>query len=81
MDTNAILNAITTVGFPIVCCIVLAYYFYKDNKYRQEQNGKREERLFNTIDKFSVSLDNLNDTIEKFNTRLELIEKNVGLDK
>lgn len=36
-DLNAILTAITTVGFPIVCCGGLFYYLiFKDKKHKDE---------------------------------------------
>ena len=39
MDLNAIISAISTVGFPIVCCIVL---FVQNNKLRDtiDENTK-----------------------------------------
>ncbi len=37
MDENAIMQAISTVGFPIVMCIILLYYMHKnDERYDAE---------------------------------------------
>ena len=37
MDMQAVLTAITTVGFPIVCCIAMAWYVkYTTDKNREE---------------------------------------------
>ena len=44
MDLNTILQAITTVGFPIVCCGVMMFYV----KYTQDENREETERL-NTL--------------------------------
>ena len=43
MDLNTILQAITTVGFPIVCCGVMMFYV----KYTQDENREETERLNN----------------------------------
>ena len=40
---NTILQAITTVGFPIVCCGVMMFYV----KYTQDENREETERLNN----------------------------------
>ena len=43
---NDIVNAISTVGFPIVCTIVLAYVLYKEN----EKNDSRMIEFVKAID-------------------------------
>lgn len=37
MDITVILQAITTVGFPIVMCLVLMWYVMKSNEYHKEE--------------------------------------------
>lgn len=37
MDVTVILQAITTVGFPIVMCLVLMWYAMKSNEYHKEE--------------------------------------------
>ena len=41
MDIQAILQAITTVGFPIVCCGAMMWYV----KYSNDQNKEEVARL------------------------------------
>lgn len=42
MDTiNAVLNAVATVGFPIVCCGVLMYY----QKYTRDKDSEQLKQL------------------------------------
>ena len=37
MDAQAITQAITSVGFPIVCCVIMMYYIkYRDETTRNE---------------------------------------------
>ena len=54
MDTNVILTAIGTVGFPIVACCAMAYFFAVTNKnYRddlKEQNQQHKEETKNLVD-------------------------------
>ena len=45
MDYDIIMQAITTVGFPIVVCAALFWYIYK----KDEQHHKEVETLRTTI--------------------------------
>ena len=45
MDYDIIMQAITTVGFPIVVCAALFWYIYK----KDEQHQKEVEALRQTI--------------------------------
>ena len=47
MDINTIISIISTVGFPIACCIYLVY-----------NQNKSEERHKEEVDKLRESLDN-----------------------
>lgn len=39
MDFASVLQAIATLGFPIVCCLMLFWYVYKrENKYDEQIN-------------------------------------------
>ena len=46
MDYNAIMQAISTVGFPIVCCGVL---FYQNDKLRQTIDSLKDTIAENTM--------------------------------
>lgn len=46
MDYNAIMQAISTVGFPIVCCGVL---FYQNDKLRTTIDSLKDTIAENTI--------------------------------
>lgn len=45
MDLNAVMSAISTVGFPIVCCGVL---FYQNNKLSETLGELKETLTENT---------------------------------
>lgn len=50
MDTAQVIeHAITTLGFPIVCVIFLGWFVWKIWLRQQEQNEKREEKLYTCI--------------------------------
>ena len=49
MDYELIMNAITTVGFPIVVCFALFWYVNKQNEnHKEEINAMRETVEENT---------------------------------
>ena len=83
-----VLTAISTVGFPIVAVIGLAFFIYKvwaksqENMQNQiqsaaELNRIREEKLYEQIDKFNATLSDFNSTLISIDKRLELIEYRV----
>ena len=69
-----ITNLITTLGFPIVCVIACAYFINYIIKAERQENQKREEKYIETINKFSVVLDKVNDNLSAINKRLEYFE-------
>ena len=71
---DEIANLVTTLGFPIVCVIACAYFINYIIKAEREENQKREEKYIETINKFSVVLDKVNDNLSANNKRLEYIE-------
>lgn len=72
---NEILNAITTVGFPIVSCIVIAWYAkYTNDNYRndmKEANNQHKEEM----SQLSQALQNNTLALQKLCTMLEKEEK------
>ena len=69
-----ITNLVTTLGFPIVCVIACAYFINYIIKAEREENQKREEKYIETINKFSVVLEKVNDNLSAINKRLEYFE-------
>ena len=63
MDTNAIVNLIGSVGFPIVACGALFWMLNKQTEmYREEMNSLKEaiEELKVAIIQMTTSLNNRN---------------------
>ena len=74
MGIEEITKIITSLGFPIVCVIACAYIINYIIKAEREENQKREEKYIDTINKFSVVLEKVNDNLSGINKRLEYFE-------
>ena len=60
MDYTAIVQAISAVGFPIVMCIMMAWYIKGNNEsYRSDVKALQE-----TIDKNTAAINMLADKLE-----------------
>lgn len=57
-------HAITTLGFPIVCVVFLGWFVWKIWLRQQEQNEKREEKLYACI----TEAENLNKQLIETNS-------------
>ena len=71
---NDVVNLITNLGFPIVCVIACAYFINYMIKAEREENQKREENYIDTINKFTVAMERVNENMTTNNKRLEYIE-------
>ena len=47
MNASDVLNAVSTVGFPIVMCLLLLYVLYQQNEEHKEEMNKMNESLAN----------------------------------
>ena len=65
---NAMMQAVSTVGFPIVCCLLMM----KNNKEIQDTNAKKEESLQSVIENNTLSITKL---YEKIDTLIDTINK------
>ena len=71
---SEVTSLITNLGFPIVCVIACAYFINYIIKAERDENQKREEKYIETINKFSVVLEKVNDNLSAINKRLEYFE-------
>lgn len=60
MNASDVLNAISTVGFPIVMCLLLLYVLYKQNEEHKEEMNKMNESLANN----TLAIQHLADILE-----------------
>ena len=75
---NDVTNLITNLGFPIVCVIACAYFINYIIKAEREENQSREQKYIDTINKFSVVLEKVNDNLSAMNKRLEYFENKLN---
>lgn len=61
MDTQAIISAISTVGFPIVMCLILLYMMYVNNEQHKEEMDKMTEAITNN----TLAVQHLTDSLNK----------------
>ena len=66
---DEIVQIISTVGFPIVAVIGMAYFFYRMWTQQTEQNEKREEMLMTLIRELSTNLADLGRIVDE-NTKV-----------
>ena len=74
MAIEEITKLITNLGFPIVCVVACAYFINYIIKAERDENQTREEKYIETINKFSVVLEKVNDNLSAINKRLEYFE-------
>lgn len=81
---DAIVAAVTTVGFPIVLVIVLVFFcwkVYQDSKCREDKLNKQIDNITaqnrEQTEKFADSLDNFGHTLSKIDGRLSVLENAV----
>lgn len=74
---DALLNILGNYAFPIVCCCVMAYFV----KYMYDQTNKRVDKLNeehkNEVDTLSEVIKNNTLAIEKMNSLIEHLGKQV----
>ena len=77
MDMGVILDAIGTVGFPIVMVIALGFFVYK----LWQQSVERENKLMSEITENRIVNERAIETIAQFAERFTHIEEDVALIK
>lgn len=77
MDVSTITQLITSLGFPIVCVIAMAYAMWKVYIRSEDQNETREDKLYEVIAKAQAQNQELSDTNAKFVSILENYESDL----
>ena len=68
MDASQIVQLISTVGFPIVCCGSLFWYVLKrdsDEKERQEKSYEESKALRETLENNTLAITKLSEKLDK----------------
>lgn len=64
---NEIIQAVSTVGFPIACCCFLLWQNSKQDQYNREQ----QQKLRDTIDNNTRTIDKLAGIVAELAKRME----------
>lgn len=71
MDINTILQAVTTVGFPIVMCLVMAWYIKTINESHRKEIENINALHKNETDKFTEAINNNTLALQKICDRID----------
>ena len=66
MDVGTIQSLITSLGFPIVCCVALGWFIYKAFNKFTAQADSREQKLYGVIAEAQAQNQKLSDTNAQF---------------
>lgn len=85
MDLQLVQTLISSLGFPIICTIGLAFFVYLVWKAQREDYNcqlktmserclAREERLYQQLDKYNETLVEATSTLSKIDARISVLE-------
>lgn len=88
MDVSAVIEIITTVGFPIAACIAMGVFIYMIYKKTTEENAKnmeqvqqrcaaREEKLYQQVEKAQEINGQAIATIARYDEKLDDIQQDL----
>ena len=89
VDTQSVSTLISTVGFPIACCIAMAWFIFQVFQKTTDQTQKnmeqvqarckeREERLYERLQENQKIIGEAVGTISKYADRLETIQNDIS---
>lgn len=68
---ESFVTIVNGVGFPIVVCVFLVWYIYRENKRRKKEKEEYENKQNDLYLKLSQSVDNNTAALNKLITRME----------
>ena len=71
-------QVISTVGFPIVCVLGMAWFFYQVWLKQEERNKQREEKLMDIVRELSGKLAELGQIVDKNTEVLSVLTEKVA---
>ena len=77
MELGAIVELISTVGFPIVLVLVLGWFVYRIYKDTTKASQERENKLYQEIEKNQAVNAKAIETITLYADKLETIQEDI----
>ena len=66
---------ISSLGFPVASVVACGGFIYKMQQQQREDTNKREERMFEQMNNITLTLSNINTSLELINERIERLEE------
>ena len=66
---------ISSLGFPVASVVACGGFIYKMQQQQREDTIRREERMFEQMDNITLTLSNINTSLELLNERIEKLEE------
>ena len=65
---------ISNLGFPIASVVACGGFIFKMQQQQREDTNRREERMFEQMNNITLTLSNINTSLELLNERIEKLE-------
>ena len=66
---------ITNLGFRIASVVACGSFIFKMQQQQREDTNKREERMFEQMNNITLTLSNINTSLELIHERIERLEE------
>lgn len=68
---------IENLGFPVAVAAASGVFIYKTQQQNREDSIRREDRMYNQLEKFGDSMDKFNETLTTIDSRLHELEDRI----
>ena len=65
---------ISSLGFPIASVVACGGFIFKMQQQQREDTNRREERMFEQMNNITLTLSNINTSLELLSERIEKLE-------
>ena len=66
---------ISNLGFPIASVVACGSFIFKMQQQQREDTNRREERMFEQMNNITITLSNINTSLELLSERIEKLEE------
>ena len=66
---------ISSLGFPIASVVACGGFIFKMQQQQREDTNRREERMFEQMTNITITLSNINTSLELLSERIEKLEE------
>ena len=66
---------ISNLGFPVASVVACGSFIFKMQQQQREDTNRREERMFEQMNNITITLSNINTSLELLSERIEKLEE------